>query len=185
MKFKYKLFFIFIIICNYIMHSQSKINITIDGKTLSATLAENNATSALIERLNDGPITITMKNYGGFEKVGALPWSLPASDRQITTNPGDIMLYSGNNIVIFYGQNTWAYTPLAVLETTNPAEIKDFLGNIDKQVTFSLAKDSSIEEINIDHYTKENVYSLDGKLITQRPLMSGVYIIDKKKILIK
>jgi len=91
--------------------AQNKLNITVGNRTLSATMPDNDATHSLIRLLNDGPITINMSDYGGFEKVGALPQSLPASDTHITTVPGDIMLYQGRNMVIFYGLNSWSYTP--------------------------------------------------------------------------
>ena len=165
--------------------SENKINITIDGRTMSATLADNEATKALVEKLANGPVTITMSNYGGFEKVGALPWSLPASDTRITTKPGDIMLYTGNNIVIFYGENTWAYTPLGVLDTTNPSEISSFVGSGNKQVTISLDTSTGIVGVTVDTYTKDRVYSLNGTEVTNRPLFPGLYIINNKKVIVK
>lgn len=165
--------------------SENKINITIDGRTMSATLADNEATKALVEKLANGPITITMNNYGGFEKVGALPWSLPSADTQITTKPGDIMLYNSNNIVIFYGQNSWAYTPLGVLETTGQEEISSFVGSGDKQVTIALDNLSQIVDVYSDAHTKEKVFALDGKEIAGRPLTPGLYIINNKKVIIK
>ena len=166
-------------------HSQNKINITIDGRTMSATLADNVATKAFVEKLSAGPITITMSNYGGFEKVGALPWSLPSVDTQITTKPGDIMLYTGNNIVIFYGQNSWAYTPLGVLETTTSSEISSFVGNGNKQVTISLEDSASVAETIIDADIKDRVFALNGTEITKRPLSPGFYIINNKKVIVK
>lgn len=165
--------------------SENKINITIDGRSMSATLADNVATKALVEKLANGPIAITMNNYGGFEKVGALPWSLPSSDTQITTKPGDIMLYMSNNIVIFYGQNSWAYTPLGVLETTDPKEISSFVGSGNKQVTIALDNLSEIGKISIESDTKEKVFSLDGKEISGRPLSPGFYIVNNKKVYVK
>ena len=120
--------------------SENKINITIDGRSMSATLADNVATKALVEKLADGPITITMTNYGSFEKVGALPWSLTSADTQIITKPGDIMLYTGSSMVIFYGQNSWAYTPIGVLETSNASEISNFVGTGNKLVTLTLVE---------------------------------------------
>ena len=166
-------------------HSENKINITIDGRVMSATLADNDATKALAEKLAEGPVAIMMNNYGGFEKVGALPWSLPTSDTRITTRPGDIMLYNGNSIVIFYGENSWAYTPLGVLDTTDPDEIKNFVGTGDKEVTLSLDNLSYIGEVSWDADTKEKVFALDGKEINGRPLAPGLYIIDNKKVIIK
>lgn len=166
-------------------HSENKINITIDGRSMSATLADNEATKALVEKLTEGPVTISMSNYGGFEKVGALPWSLPAYDTRITTKPGDIMLYTSNNIVIFYGENTWAYTPLGTLYTTDPKEISDFVGSGDKQVTLSLAASSQVGDISLAPDTKERVYALDGRELHSRPLAPGLYIINNKKVIIK
>ena len=173
------------IACSNMAHSQNKINITIDGRSMSATLADNIATKAFVEKLTAGPITITMNNYGGFEKVGALPWSLPSVDTQITTKPGDIMLYTGNNIVFFYGQNSWAYTPLGVLEITNSSEISSFVGNGNKQVTISLEDSSGVDDIIIDSDTKDHVFTLNGTEVTTRPLSPGIYIINNKKIIVK
>ena len=176
---------ILIVTCINMGKSENKINITIDGLTMSATLADNVATKALVENLANGPISITMNNYGGFEKVGALPWSLPSADTQITTNPGDIMLYNSNNIVIFYGQNSWAYTPLGVLETTDSSEISSFVGNGNKQVTISLDTSTGIVDVTVDAYTKDRVYSFNGTEITNRPLFPGLYIINNKKVIVK
>ena len=166
-------------------NAQTKVNITIDGRTLVAALADNDATKALAEKLSGGAVTISMTNYGGFEKVGALPWALPSADTRITTKPGDIMLYTGNNMVIFYGENTWSYTPLGVLETTNPAEISEFVGNGAKQVTLSLASPAEVDVVEITSTTTERAYTLDGKLITRRPLKAGFYIVDNKKVIVK
>lgn len=165
--------------------SENRINITIDNQTMSATLVENEATKALTEKLSNGAITISMSNYGGFEKVGELPWTLPSSDTRITTKPGDIMLYVGNNIVIFYGENTWAYTPLGTLETTDPSEISKFVGSGSKEVTISLDNPSNIGDVYTDANTKEKVYALDGKEMQGRPLAPGLYIINNKKVIIK
>ena len=166
-------------------HSQNKIRITIEGRSMNATLADNVATKALVEKLTEGPITISMRNYGGFEKVGELPWSLPSADTQITTKPGDIMLYTGNNIVIFYGQNSWAYTRLGILDSTDPEEISNFVGTGVKQVTISLDDLSSISNISLDANTKERVFALDGKEMVGRPLSPGLYIVNNKKVIIK
>lgn len=174
-----------VVTCMSMLYSQNKINITIDGRTMSATLADNVATKALVEKLAAGPITITMNNYGGFEKVGALPWSLPSADTRITTKPGDIMLYTGDNIVIFYGQNSWAYTPLGFLETSDPSEISNFVGSGNKQVDISLINSALVTDVLIDNETTERVYSLEGKEVVTRPLAPGMYIVNNKKIHIK
>lgn len=185
MKKKFIIALTIIITCINMAHSQNKINITIDGRTMSATLADNVATKAFIEKLSAGPITITMSNYGGFEKVGALPWSLPSADTQISTKPGDIMLYNSNNIVIFYGQNSWAYTPLGVLETSESSEISKFVGNGEKRVSISLEIPTGVANVTIDAETNERVFALNGTEVTNRPLSPGLYIINNKKVLVK
>lgn len=174
-----------LLIFSLMANAQTKINITIGDRTLTATLADNVATKALVEKIKTEPITITMNNYGGFEKVGSLPWTLPSSDTRITTKPGDIMLYTSNNMVIFYGENTWSYTPLGVLETTNPSEISEFVGNGTKQVTISLNTPTGMKIAEIDSATPREVYSLDGKQISQRPLKAGFYIVDNKKVIVR
>lgn len=165
--------------------SENRIVITVDGKSMSATLADNQATKTLIDRLSSGAITITMSNYGGFEKVGSLPWSLPSSDTQITTKPGDIMLYNSNQMVIFYGQNSWAYTPLGVLENTDSDKIRDFVGNGDKQVTISLDSQTQIKTVALEDISHEKVFNLEGIEIKGSPLTPGLYIVNNKKVFIK
>ena len=85
-------------------------------KTFSATFADNSGAQALKELLAGGDITIEMSDYGGFEKVGSLGQSLPASNSQTTTQAGDIVLYQGNQIVMFYGSNSWSYTRLGKVD---------------------------------------------------------------------
>ena len=105
------------------------IQLQVNGRTFAATLEQNNTARALAQRL---------QNYGGFEKVGPLGESLPANDRQTTTHAGDIVLYQGDQIVLFYGSNSWSYTRLGrVNDLTGWA---DALGRGDVTVTFSLAE---------------------------------------------
>ena len=94
-----------------------KLYITIDGKTLSVELVDNAATQTLVAALQEGDITYEAHDYGGFEKVGALGRSLPTNDTQTTTQAGDVILYSGNQIVLFYGSNSWSYTRLGRMES--------------------------------------------------------------------
>ena len=116
------------------MHIQLQVN----GASFTAALEQNAAAQALAQLLAQGPVTIQMDNYGGFEKVGALGQSLPASDVQTTTEPGDIVLYQGDQIVIFYGSNSWSYTRLG--HVTDLTGWADALGSGDVSVTFSLAE---------------------------------------------
>ncbi len=112
----------------------------INGNKLKVTLAENAAVDALIEILNQGDITYTASDYGGFEKVGSLGHSLPSDNSQITTQSGDVILYSGNQVVLFYGSNTWSYTRLGKIEGYREDELRTLLsaGEGDIQVKISL-----------------------------------------------
>ena len=102
----------------------------------SATLEENVAVSALVEMMRKSPVVLQMSDYSGFEKVGPLGTSLPADNNQTTTHAGDIVLYNGNQIVIFYGSNSWSYTRLGHIDDLTGWE--EALGNGDVTVTFSL-----------------------------------------------
>ena len=116
------------------------IKITVSGKTLPVKIVDNEATRALVAALREASITYEAHDYGGFEKVGPLGRTLPSSDTQISTQTGDVILYSGNQIVLFYGSNTWSYTRIGKMEYASLDELKSFLkageGNI--SVTFSL-----------------------------------------------
>lgn len=122
----------------------SKMKIQIDitsenGKhTLTATLADNSSAMAFYELLEKGPVTIKMNEYGGFEKVGSLGTSLPRSDSQIATTAGDIILYQGNQITIYYDTNSWNFTRLGKVDGVTQAELKKILGKGDVTAIFSV-----------------------------------------------
>lgn len=113
-----------------------KMNVEVNGTVFTAVLENNGAADALAEMMKDQPVTIQMRDYAGFEKVGSLGQNLPASDSRTTTQAGDIVLYQGNQIVIFYGSNTWSYTRLGKIEDLSGWE--EALGRGDAAVTFSL-----------------------------------------------
>ena len=96
---------------------------------------ENASVEALKEMCKNGNVTVEMSMYGGFEQVGYLGKSLPSNDRQTTTASGDIVLYSSDNIVVFYGSNSWSYTRLGHITDKTESEIKDLLGNGDVKLT--------------------------------------------------
>lgn len=114
----------------------ANMNVQVGDVIFSATLEENEAVSALVEMMREGPVVIQMSDYSGFEKVGPLGTSLPASNSQTTTQAGDIVLYNGNQIVIFYGSNSWSYTRLGRIDDLTGWE--DALGSGDVTVIFSL-----------------------------------------------
>lgn len=100
--------------------------------------ADNTSAEAFIELLKHGDITVSMHDYGGFEKVGALGAELPTNDERITTQPGDVILYQGDQITIYYAQNTWRFTRLGKVLGMTQAELLEALGDGDVDVRFSL-----------------------------------------------
>ena len=117
---------------NAVMNMKVQVGDTI----FSATLEENAAVSALVDMMRESPVVLQMSDYSGFEKVGPLGTSLPVDNSQTTTHAGDIVLYNGNQIVIFYGSNSWSYTRLGHIDDL--AGWEEALGNGDVTVTFSL-----------------------------------------------
>ncbi|OUP25094.1 cyclophilin-like fold protein [Gemmiger sp. An194] len=115
---------------------QNTFYVSVGEKVFSATFADNSGAQALKELLADGDITIRMSDYGGFEKVGSLGQSLPTENSQTTTQAGDIVLYQGSQIVIFYGSNSWSYTRLGKIDDL--AGWQEALGNGDVAVTLSM-----------------------------------------------
>lgn len=113
------------------------LKITVGDQELLATFADNISAEEFRELLSQGPVTISMEDYGGFEKVGPLGTTLTRNDTRITTQPGDVVLYQGNQITIYYGTNTWNFTRLAKINDSTDLQAK--LGTGTVQVTFSLA----------------------------------------------
>lgn len=177
-----KYLFILLSLVGIMASAQNKIYITANGETRSVTLAENTATARLAELLSAGDFTIKMSDYGGWEKVGNLPESLPTSNSQLTAQPGDIMLYMGNQMVIFYGSNSWSYTRLGKIDITT--NLKSWLGNGNVDILVSLTNTHSVDMV-IDKNTEERVYDMMGRPINHTPLAPGLYIINGKKTIIR
>ena len=116
--------------------TEMKMTVQVGESTFTATLEKNAAVDALVEMMEHGSVTIQMSDYAGFEKVGALGSSLPTSNRQTTTQAGDIVLYQGNQIVLFYGSNSWSYTRLGKIDDLTGWT--EALGGGDASGTFSL-----------------------------------------------
>lgn len=112
--------------------------LTVEGVTFPATFADNQGAEALADLLTDGPLTLSLEDYGGFEKVGSLGQSLPTSNTHMSTQSGDIVLYQGKQIVLFYGSNAWSYTRLG--QVTDLTGWQEALGHGDVTVTLSLSK---------------------------------------------
>ena len=163
------------------------INVTIGDMSMTLTLANNSATQALLEALSNGPITFTANDYGGFEKVGPLGFSLPTSNSQITTQAGDVMLYNGNQIVMFYGSNSWSYTPLGQLQFSSLDQLKSFLkageGNI--EVTLQLPPTATvINNLRDDNSSDDGYYTSISGMRIKNP-GRGIYIKNGKKVIIR
>lgn len=114
----------------------TKMNVQVGESSFTATLESNAAVTALAAMMRDAPIVLSMSDYSGFEKVGSLGTSLPASNSQITAQAGDIVLYNGDQIVIFYGSNSWSYTRLGKIDDLSGWE--SALGGGEVTVTFSM-----------------------------------------------
>ena len=120
------------------VQSEVKLMISVNGQELTASFADSTASKELAEKLKAEPVTVTLNEYGGFEKVGKLPWSLTRTDASTETEPCDIMLYQGNQMTIFYNSNSWSYTMLGHIENTTQEELKALFGEGDVTVTLSL-----------------------------------------------
>ena len=110
----------------------------INDEVFDVQLENNSATQELIKKLEKGNITINAEEYGGFEKVGDLGFSLPTSDENINTSSGDIVLYQGNQISLFYGSHSWSYTKIGKIENTSSTHLKEVLGSGNVTLVLSL-----------------------------------------------
>ena len=97
-------------------------------RAFTVDLEDNTSARAFFEKLRSDPLTVEMHDYGNFEKVGELPWELPKNDGEITTEPGDLILYQGNQITIYYAENTWQFTRLGRLRATEEEILETFGG---------------------------------------------------------
>ena len=118
-----------------------KLNILINNKdNLTASLFDNSSSRAFVELLKEKDLVITMNDYGNFEKVGSLPKALSRNDTHITTSAGDIILYQGNQITIYYDKNSWSFTRLGKIDGLSQSELKKILGSGSITAQFSLVK---------------------------------------------
>ena len=162
--------------------TMDKMYLTIDGTTKSVILTDNDATKALVEKLRQGPVTVTLNSSGGFEIWGALGFSLPASNQQITAQPGDVILYNGSNICIFYGSNSWSYTRLGKIDGLTGNELSTFLKAGQSNISVTLSLTSDVTAINNIHHLQDQneFYSLSGFKV-EHP-SNGIFIRNGKKV---
>ena len=160
-----------------------KLYITIGGVTKTATLVSNSSTEALVAQLQQGDITYEAHDYGNFEKVGDMGHSFPQNNEQITTEPGDLILYQGSNLCIYYDTNSWNFTRIGRLDYMTQADIKQWVnaggGNV--TVTLSLNNTTAVHRVTTKAATSDKFISLNGTH-TKMP-SKGVYIDNCKKII--
>lgn len=106
---------------------EGEISMSIDDTDVTVVWEDNESVTALKEFIADKPLVIDASAYGGFEQVGSLGTTLPSNDEQIQTKAGDIMLYSSDQIVVFFGTNSWSYTPLGRITDKSDQELEDLL----------------------------------------------------------
>ena len=114
----------------------STLMLSIDDTPVTVLWEDNETVSELLTAAQNSAIKVSTSCYGGYEQVGSLPQSFSRSDAQMTTQPGDIVLYSGNQLVIFFGSNSWSYTRLGHIEGLSTDELVALLD-----------KDTSVIEI--------------------------------------
>lgn len=115
-----------------------KMKLQVGDHTFTAVLHKNSTVDALKELLADGPLTLHMADYAGMEKGADLGTVLPQNNVPMHTQAGDIILYQGKTLVIYYDTNSWSLTPIGKIEHVDPAELRQALGTGDVTVTVSL-----------------------------------------------
>jgi Aldo/keto reductases, related to diketogulonate reductase len=149
--------------------------LSVGDKRLSVEWEDNESVDALKD-LAGSEMKINMAMYGGFEQVGSIGTSLPRNDSQMTTSPGDIVLYSGNQIVIFYGSNSWAYTRLGKITGLNEKELEDTFGNGDVTIGLSVGGQTDSEAVRSFDFEDRSVMLNSGY---EMPIMGlGTYSLD-------
>ena len=146
-------------------NAQQKLYLTIGGITKTATMVSNSSTEALVAQLQQGDITYEAHDYGNFEKVGPLGYTFPQNNTQITTEPGDLILYQGSNLCIYYDTNSWNFTRIGKLDNMTQAEIKTWVnaGGDNVSVTLSISEPTDINQVKADD-VKSKAYTLQGTL---------------------
>ena len=164
-------------------NAQQKMYITIGGVTKTATMVSNTSTEALIQQLQKGDITYEAHDYGNFEKVGALGYTFPENNEQINTVPGDLILYQGSNLCIYYDTNSWNFTRIGKLDNMTQAEIKTWVnaGGDNVSVTLSISEPTGISKVKADD-VKSKAYTLQGTIAQTGA--KGIVILNGKKVAI-
>ena len=164
--------------------TMDKMYITIGGQTQLVTLVDNDATRELVAALQSAPITVTL-NDNNFEIWGSLGRSLTTKNEQMTAQPGDVVLYNGSNICIFYDSNSWSYTRLGKIDGLSGSQLRTFLeaGQNNISVTLSLTSGTTaIKSVNGNRLEDGAYYTLNGVKV-ENP-SKGIYIKNGKKVIL-
>lgn len=108
--------------------NMQELTLIINGEAVDVVWESNQAVAELLACAREESVVVSTTRYGDFEQVGGLPQSFSRDDVQTTTEPGDIVLYAGNQLVLFYGSNTWSYTMLGHIQGKTQEELADLLG---------------------------------------------------------
>ena len=135
----------------------TEVDVQIGSTVLTATLADNSSAEAFADLLRQGAITVDMHDYNSFEKVGDLPQSIVTNDEKITAEPGDIILYKGNQITIYYDTNTYSFTRLGKIDGVSQAELKALLGTGNVSVTFRLHQEQTAKKVLVAYFSATGI----------------------------
>ena len=160
------------------------ISITIGGQAQTIALADNAAAQALVAKLQEGSVTLSLNTNGDFEIWGAVGFSLPTSNEYINGQPGDVVLYGGSNICIFYGENSYTYTRLGRIEGLTASQLKTFLKGGQSNISVTLSLPSGTTAIHRVGTTANDdaYYSLNGQKV-EHP-SRGIYIRKGQKVVL-
>ena len=125
--------------------AQEVLTLTVGDTPVRVEWEDNASAAALTALAQEAPLEIQMSMYGGFEQVGTIGQALPRSDVQTTTAAGDIVLYAGDQIVIFYGSNTWAYTRLGRITDPDAEALAELLGHGAVRITLRMEPEADAE----------------------------------------
>ena len=161
---------------------EQKMYITIGEETHTVTMEDNVGTRALIAALQTENIVYIAHDYGNFEKVGYIGQSFPTDNHQTTTSAGDLVLYGGDNICIFYGSNSWSYTRIGKLDGLSADEVRRFVkaGEGEVNITLSLQPIyTGIQELSPNENDEGTAYTITGQIAPKG--YKGIVIKNGKK----
>ena len=156
--------------------------ITIGEETHTVTMEDNVGTRALVAALQTDNITYVAHDYGNFEKVGYVGQSFPTADHQTTTSAGDLVLYNGDNICIFYGSNSWSYTRIGKLDILSADEVRRFVKAGEGEVAITLSLQpiyTGIQELSPNENSEGTTYTITGQIAPKG--YKGIVIQNGKK----